>query len=150
MEQPTEIPIYFHFLNPITFSHRTCLKKFIWHLFLQEGIALETLNYIFCSDTYLYQMNVSYLKHDTYTDIITFPLSPYNAPIISDIYISTDRVKENALFYHTSQNKELHRVIFHGALHLCGYKDKTVAQKNRIREKENFYLNQYFVSRETL
>jgi len=119
-------------------------------MFKHENTALEKLDYIFCSDTYLINLNQTYLKHDTYTDIITFPLSTPPAPVLSDVYISIDRVKENASTLKTTFTQELHRVIFHGALHLCGYMDKSKIEKKLMRKKEDFYLSSYFVSRETL
>jgi probable rRNA maturation factor len=96
---------------------------------------LGYMSYIFCSDVYLHQINVEYLQHDTYTDIITFPLK--KKPIEGDIFISLDRVRENAQTFGVSFEHELHRVIIHGALHLCGYKDKTPAQRKRMTELEN-------------
>lgn len=119
-------------------------------LFKEEHIALERLDYVFCTDSYLLELNRTHLNHDTYTDIITFPLSAPNDPVISDIYISIDRVKENAATLNNPFAKELYRVIFHGALHLCGFKDKTKKEKQLMREKEEFYLGSYFVPRETL
>ncbi|MCF8448607.1 MAG: rRNA maturation RNase YbeY [Taibaiella sp.] len=100
------------------------------------------LTYIFCDDTYLLQMNRQYLEHDTFTDIITFDLSEHNT-LIGELYISIERVKDNAAKYHTTQNDELHRVIFHGALHLCGFKDKKEADKAVMRQKENECLDAY-------
>lgn len=144
------IPIHFHFLTSITLRHRNSLKNFIQLLFHQENVQLQVLNYIFCSDAYLAEINLRYLNHDTYTDIITFHLSQPNKPIIGDIYISVERVKENAIAFQTTFKEELHRVIFHGALHLCGYTDKSNKQKKLMRQKEEFYIKQYFVSRETL
>jgi rRNA maturation RNase YbeY len=94
-------------------------------------------------------LNKTHLNHDTYTDIITFELSPKNEALIADIYISVERVKENAQSFTTSFQKELHRVIFHGALHLCGYKDKSKKQSQLMRFKEEENLILYFVSRET-
>jgi rRNA maturation RNase YbeY len=143
--------IQFHYVNGAVFlTHRTALKSFICKLFKKESIHVEELHYIFCSDHYLLQLNKDFLKHDTYTDIITFTLSESNTPIIGDIYISTDRVRENAKAVNTTFTNELHRVVFHGALHLCGYKDKTKTQKALMRQKEDACLQQYFVSRETL
>jgi rRNA maturation RNase YbeY len=90
------------------------------------------------------EINKQYLNHHYYTDVITFDLTPNKKePILSDIYISTERVKENAKTYQSTIVKELHRVIFHGVLHLCGYKDKTNKQKEEIRQKENDYLRDY-------
>lgn len=94
------------------------------------------INFIFCSDNYLHQLNIDYLEHDTLTDIITFP---YNQPplISGDIFISIDRVKENARLYNVPFAQELHRVIIHGILHLCGYRDKTTDEQAAMRTKEN-------------
>jgi rRNA maturation RNase YbeY len=125
------------------------LKSFLLSLIQKEGKEVDHINIIFCDDTYLININKEYLKHDTYTDIITFELSLNNAPILSDIYISIERVKENARSYDSSFTKELHRVIFHGCLHLCGYKDKKNEEELKMREKENLYLNQYLVPRGT-
>ena len=142
--------IQFHYLiNPFHFPDRNKLKSFLISLIQKEGKEVDQINIIFCDDTYLININKEYLKHDTYTDIITFELSLNNAPILSDIYISIERVKENARSYDSSFNKELHRVIFHGCLHLCGYKDKKNEEELKMREKENHYLNQYLVPRGT-
>lgn len=143
--------VQFHFLNPISVvQNRTRLKAFIRQLFKNEKVLLESLTYVFCSDAYLHRLNKEYLNHDNYTDIITFPLSKQNSPVVSDIYISAERVKENAAILNTTFKKEIHRIIFHGALHLCGYLDKTKADKNLMRKKENTYLEEYFVPRETI
>lgn len=145
------MPIHFHFItSQFTLKDRNSLKSFIYLLFKQEGKEIDTVNYIFCTDDYLLELNKSYLKHFTLTDIITFELSKPAEPALSDIYISIDRVKENAKTFQIPFNKELHRIIFHGALHLCGYKDKSKNNKLIMRQKEDFYLNQYFVSRGTL
>jgi probable rRNA maturation factor len=96
---------------------------------------LGYISYIFCNDAYLHQINVEYLQHDTYTDIITFPLK--KKPLEGDIFISIDRVRENAQTFGVSFEHELHRVIIHGALHLCGFKDKSPAQRKRMTELEN-------------
>src|SRR6202000_2206007 len=91
-------------------------------------------------DDYLREINRQYLDHDYYTDIITFDLSEKGQSINAEIYISVDRVRENARKFGSSLRQELHRVIFHGALHLCGYKDKTSAQEKEIRKMEEKYL----------
>ena len=136
--------IHFHYISTnFTFTNRNVLKQFILQLISKEGKQVETINYIFCSDNYLLKINKEYLKHNTYTDIITFKLSERNHPLLSDIYISVDRVKENACSFQTPFSKELRRVIFHGALHLCGYKDKTVLQIKLMRQKEEEYLKLY-------
>jgi probable rRNA maturation factor len=143
--------IHFHATNgPLNLKQRTKLKGFITYLFDAEKTALEELHYIFCSDEYLLHINQQFLYHDAYTDIITFNLAAPSEPIISDIYISTDRVKENAGLLNTSFSLELHRVILHGALHLCNYRDKSKKEKDIMRQMEDLYLSQYFVSRETI
>jgi len=142
--------IHFHFLTqPFFFRRRKELKIFLLGLFKKEGKKIKDINYIFCTDKYLLSLNKTHLKHNTYTDIITFELSPKNENLIADIYISVERVKENAQSFVTSFEKELHRVIFHGALHLCGYTDKTKKQSQLMRLKEDENLGLYFVPRET-
>ena len=124
--------IQFHYLVPaFFFPRRNGLKSFLLKQLKKEGKGVEAINYIFCDDAYLLQVNQQYLNHNTHTDIITFELSPKGQPLIADIYISVERVKENAAAFHTSFIKELHRVIFHGALHLAGYKDKKVEENER-------------------
>jgi probable rRNA maturation factor len=143
--------ISFHYTTePFYFPNRNQLKEFLQFLFKAEKKELDSLSYVFCTDEYLYEYNKTYLKHYTLTDIITFELSGKNEPIIGDIYISIDRVKENSKTHNTSFIKELHRVIFHGALHLCGYKDKSSEQQKLMRQKEEHYLNAYFVPRDTV
>lgn len=144
--------IHFHFLyTSFYLPRRDRLKDFILELIEKEGRQTEHINYIFCNDEYLLAINQEHLQHDTFTDIITFDYSTNKKEkIVSDIYISIDRVKDNAQLYHTTFQKELLRVIFHGVLHLCGYKDKTKDAQQLMRSKEDYYLNQYFVSRETL
>ena len=101
----------------------------------KEGKQLGTISYIFCSDDYLLKMNIEYLNHDTLTDIITFPYN--NDPIEGDIFISIERVKDNAQDYKVNFETELHRVMIHGILHLCGYKDKTKMDALLMRQKED-------------
>jgi rRNA maturation RNase YbeY len=127
----------------VNFTNRAQLKKYIQLLFKKEGEKLESINYIFCTDKALLEINRQFLTHDFYTDIITFDLSETNA-IQAEIYISVDRVRDNALKLGVSFKSELHRVIFHGVLHLCGYKDKTKGEKEKMRDKEEFYLARYF------
>ncbi len=91
---------------------------------------MAELQYIFCSDAYLLDINREYLQHDFFTDIITFDLSEKGQPINAEIYISVERVRDNAANYNSSFRKEIHRVIFHGVLHLCGYKDKSQKMPN--------------------
>lgn len=113
-------------------------------LFKQEGFVLKQLNIIFCTDKALLEMNRKFLKHDYFTDIITFPLSDKKQPIEAELYISVDRIKENARINNETFTRELHRVIFHGCLHLLGYNDKSSQQIKRIRERESHYLRLYF------
>jgi rRNA maturation RNase YbeY len=117
-----------------------------------EGNTIEALSFVFCSDDFLLQINRDFLSHDYYTDIITFDLSNNDSGAIAgEVYISVDTIRENSRRYSTSITRELHRVMFHGVLHLCGYKDKTKTQKLVMRQKEDYYLNQYFpVSRGTV
>lgn len=137
--------IQFHYLEKsFNIPTRTFLKAFIVKIFKKEGFKAEAVNYIFCSDKYLIDLNRTFLKHNTYTDIITFQYSESSEPVISDIYISIDRVRENAKLFQSTFIKELHRVMFHGALHLCGYKDKTKADRILMRSMENDYLNKMF------
>lgn len=128
-----------------TFNQKNRLKAFIETLFSAEGKHLEALNYVFCSDSYLLGINQTYLQHDTYTDIITFDLSEFKGkqPVVGEIYISTERVAENALTFATSKQDEMLRVIFHGALHLCGYKDKTKSDSILMRQKEAEYIHKF-------
>jgi len=150
MSKANKGQIFFHYLvDPFHFERRTALKVFIRKLLEQEGKRLDTINYIFCSDEYLLNLNKKHLKHDTLTDIITFEFNLAGEPLLSDIYISIERVNENAVLFHSSFKRELHRVIFHGALHLCGFKDKTPEQSQLMRSKEEEYLRRWFVSRGT-
>ena len=107
----------------------------------QEGFELQELNFIFCSDEYLYRMNMEYLNHDTYTDIITFDNSEEEKHIEGDIFISIDRVKDNAKEIKSPFEDELDRVIIHGVLHLMGLKDKTSDEKEEMRKKEETCLS---------
>lgn len=107
----------------------------------REGATLTSLSYIFCSDEYLRQVNIQYLGHKTYTDIITFNYNPSERELDGEIYISVDRVRENAETFKTDFKTELHRVIIHGVLHLVGFNDKTKTEKSRMREKEDSYLS---------
>jgi probable rRNA maturation factor len=119
---------------------RTKLKSFLNALFIKERKQLGELNYVFCSDDYLLDINRRFLSHDYYTDIITFDISESKAEVIGEVYISIDRVKDNAVQLQQTTQRELLRVIIHGALHLCGYKDKTKAQQKIMRQKEDNYL----------
>ena len=143
--------IRFHFLvKPFFFPNRTRLKEFLHKLTHKEGKTVEAINYIFCDDAYLLLLNRTHLQHDTYTDIITFELSEAGEALLAEIYISVERVKDNAREFSAPFLTELHRVIFHGALHLCGYKDKTEVDVVKMRAMEEHLLHTYFVPRNTV
>lgn len=133
----------------VSLRNRTILKSFIVSIFKKEQKKLDSINFIFSTDSAVLKINRDYLKHNYLTDIITFPLSEPGKPISADVYISFDRVLENSNCLNTSLTEELHRVIFHGALHLCGYSDKTKSEKFIMRSKENYYLSKYFGRRFT-
>jgi len=134
--------ISFFFDNTsVTLKNRTGLKSFIEGIFRKEKRRLGSLNYIFCTDKKLLEINRQWLAHDYYTDIITFDLSESQA-VEGEIYISIDRVRANAKAHSVSIKEELSRVMIHGALHLCGYSDKTEAEKAAMRNREDHYLNE--------
>lgn len=118
---------------------KTKLKLWIKSIVDKEKHVIGTLNYIFCSDDELLEINVKHLNHNTFTDIITFDYTE-DKKISSDIFISIDRVIENSKKFDTSFENELQRVMIHGALHLCGYKDKTKSDAELMRKKENWAL----------
>ena len=122
---------------------RTKLKSFINKQCLKEGIQIETLHYVFCSDDFVLDINKRFLNHNFYTDIISFDLSEQKGSLIGDVYISIDRVKENAKTEGNLYTHELLRVIFHGALHFCGYKDKKPADQKTMRSMEDKWLKAY-------
>ncbi|QMU31077.1 rRNA maturation RNase YbeY [Adhaeribacter radiodurans] len=117
------------------------VKNWIAQVIAEHQLIIDNITYIFCSDEYLYNINQTYLNHDTYTDIITFDNSDEEDTIESDIFISIDRVKENASQLNIPFQDELHRVIIHGVLHLIGYDDKDESSKAIMRQKENDYLS---------
>ncbi|MFD2161711.1 rRNA maturation RNase YbeY [Paradesertivirga mongoliensis] len=137
----SQIPVNF-FTEDISYTlkEKAHIRKWLKETICSEGKSLKELNFIFCSDNYLLQINQQYLSHDTYTDIITFDNSDDPKAIAGDIFISVERIKENAAKYKASERDELHRVIIHGALHLMGYKDKTKAHKTIMSDKEDQYL----------
>lgn len=137
--------IHFNYQVPVSaLSQRTKLKAFIDILCKKERKSIDEINFVFCSDDYLLTLNQQFLKHDTYTDIISFDYSENQGPLNGEIYISVERVKDNAAILGSTFRQELHRVIFHGVLHLCGYKDKLKADQLLMRQKEDFYLREYF------
>lgn len=136
----SSVDFYFEDVKPISI-HK---KILIWHINSLIKNELKTtgeVSVIFCSDEYLLQMNKNYLNHDYYTDIITFDYVEGDT-ISGDLFISLDRVNENAEKFNIPFLIELFRVIFHGTLHLAGYKDKTEDEQILMREKENYYLSE--------
>lgn len=135
-------------IKPFYFPDRKSLKKQLFMLFKEKRYRVQSLHYIFCSDDYLLNINKTFLKHHDYTDVITFDLNTSNVKhvVSGEIYISIDRVKENAVLFKTSFHRELLRVIVHGALHLCGYNDKTIEQKKHIRIMEDEFIAAYLKS----
>ncbi len=134
--------ILFHIQTKIKIPNKSLYKKWIKNLALQLGKRVGELNFIFCSDESLLELNQQYLQHDTLTDVITFDYSEEDF-IQGDIFISTERVQDNAKDFDVDFNTELRRVIAHGVLHLCGYKDKTKNDSKIMREKENWALSEY-------
>ncbi|MEX2591391.1 MAG: rRNA maturation RNase YbeY [Anditalea sp.] len=118
-------------------SGKQKIKKWLTQTATEEGFDIKDLNFIFCNDEYLYQMNVDYLDHHTYTDIITFDNAEEEKIIEGDIFISIERVRENAHLQKENFNHELHRVLSHGLFHLCGINDKSPEDKILMRLKEN-------------
>lgn len=131
------------FSEDIMFSLKEKVKRKNWlrQIAKEEGYSIGELNYIFCSDDYLHKMNVNYLEHDTLTDIITFDNSENPMIIEGDIFISVDRVKENAKDNGVKEITEFSRVISHGVYHLCGHKDKSQEEVKIMRSKEEFAIN---------
>jgi len=119
------------------------LKKYLFSIFKKENKSLHSLNIVFCSDNELLKLNREFLSHDFYTDVITFALNRKGEAIIGEIYVSIDRVGDNAKKNNETFKRELHRVIIHGVLHLCGYNDKTSKDRKLMKEKEETYLNNY-------
>ncbi|MDQ6889261.1 MAG: rRNA maturation RNase YbeY [Bacteroidota bacterium] len=120
------------------------LKGFLISILIEEGQPFKQITFIFCKDEFLLKLNKKYLDHDTFTDILTFTLSGEKTALVSEIYISVERVRENAVKYEISYLRELYRVMIHGILHLCGYSDHNTALKAAMREREDFYLEKMY------
>lgn len=136
----SKIQIFYEDIRPIKI-HRNHIKKSIKNLINKELKLPGDLTVILCSDKYLLKINIEYLQHNYFTDIITFNYVDGNV-ISGDLFISIERVKENSAEFNTSLIKELYRVMFHGVLHLIGYNDKTADEKIVMREKEDLYLSE--------
>ncbi len=134
----SEISFFFEETKPIKLQKKV-LKNTVDFLIQNENKHAGEITVVFCSDDYLLKINEQYLNHNYYTDIVTFDYVE-NSVISGDLFISVDRVNENASQLGVNFDEELYRVIFHGILHLCGFKDKTNAEKRLMREKEDFYL----------
>ena len=133
------------FSEEIRFTLKEKLNRKSWlkKIATNAGFKIKELNYVFCSDEYLYQMNRDYLKHDTYTDIITFDNSEKKDELEGDIFVSIDRVRENAKTHNQEVETEMNRVLAHGLLHLIGYKDKTQEEVALMRLKEEESIKLY-------
>lgn len=141
MTPSNKTSIQFHsLLDDFKLKNKTVLKKTLMELAQKEGARLGTVNYIFCSDDYVLELNKTYLDHDFYTDILSFPMNM--EPVEGDIYISVERVKENASSFNTDFITELYRVIAHGLLHFLGYDDHTEENIRLMREKENEFIRE--------
>ena len=135
---------FFSLDRPARIKNVTQLKHFIESIFKQERLRLSSLNYIFCSDKTVLAVNKKYLSHDFYTDVITFDLTQNGEPITAEVYVSVDRIRENAKTLGVSIKSEVHRVLFHAALHLAGFDDKKKKAIEIMRHKEDKLLKQYF------
>jgi len=129
---------YYNEDSTFSLEHPQLISHWIKSVFSEENCEFVTINFIFCSDTYLHELNIKYLQHDTLTDVITFAYS--KTPVEGDIFISIDRIIENAKIYGVDTLTELYRVMVHGILHLIGYNDKTTEEQELMRNMENKYL----------
>lgn len=133
--------INFNYETNFSLPDESRLSNWIINVISEEGCILDEINYIFCDDVFLLKLNVEYLNHDTLTDIISFDNS-IGKIIQGDIFISVERVADNAKDFNVSLQEELHRVMVHGVLHFCGYKDKSESESMLMRQKENYYIKQ--------
>ena len=142
--------IYFHESNVrSSLLHRKDLKKFLLAVFKQERRRVERIDVIFCNDKYLFSLNKSFLNHAYKTDTLSFLLSDDKLPIIGDIYISIQRITANSRDLNIAYKNELLRVIIHSCLHLCGYEDTPRTCAVKMETRQEYYLKQWIVSRET-
>jgi len=132
--------IAFNSITDFKLTNVDAITEWVRFAVLKEEFTAEDINYIFCDDGYLLELNIKHLKHNTLTDIISFNDS-LGRLISGDIFISIDRVRENATKFNVSFDDELHRVMIHGILHFCKYNDKTAVEKKVMREKEDYYLS---------
>ncbi|MEL0651785.1 rRNA maturation RNase YbeY [Algibacter sp. TI.3.09] len=132
--------INFNYEIDFNLEEEEVVSKWIIDAISNEGFKLEEINYVFCDDEYLHKLNVEFLDHDTLTDVISFDYS-VGKIVQGDIFISVERVIDNAKDFEVKFDSELKRVMVHGVLHYCGYKDKTESDASLMREKEEYYLN---------
>lgn len=127
-------------------KQKRALSKFITDEIILKHLEVQQvdINYIFCNDESLLEKNIAFLDHNTLTDIITFDLSATEEDLMAELYISVDRVADNAAAFGVSYEQELHRVIFHGILHLCGFKDKSDKDAKEMRRQEDLCIRAYF------
>ena len=133
--------INFNYETKFKLDNEQSILRWVSGVITSEGFKEDEINYIFCDDNYLHKLNVEFLSHDTLTDIISFDYS-IGKNLQGDIFISIERVRDNAQDFEVSFESEINRVIVHGILHYCGYKDKSEEDANIMRGKENFYLEQ--------
>ena len=138
-------PIFFHFDNTsFSLRNRKRLKNFVAQIFKSKKKGLVSLTYVFSTDRRVLEINRQYLNHDFFTDVITFNLSDSGRDVQGEVYVSTDRVRQNSKTFNVSFSGELYRVMFHAALHLCGYRDKTTKEKAIMKKEEDRCLAEYF------
>lgn len=121
-------------------TQKSAVRDWLQQAVDDHNRGVREVNYIFCSDQHLHSINKRFLRHDTYTDIITFDYAE-NDDLRADVYISIDRARENAATYEVSVVDEVHRLLIHGLLHLLGYADKTSTEQERMRSQEEYYLS---------
>lgn len=136
--------ILFHYETDFLLENEDTYQSWIETVILSEQKMVGEINYIFCDDDYLHDINVKYLNHNTLTDVISFDYSEFDT-ISGDIFISIDRVRENAQNFNIDFSQELLRVMAHGILHYCGYKDKSESEVSLMREKENEKIELFHV-----
>ena len=143
--------IHFHFQKPTSLLNRRLLKSFISDIFEKEEKEVGQIDFVFCDNAYLLGINQTFLKHDYFTDVVSFNLTDTgSSKIEGEIYISVDMVRENSVRFKVSFARELTRVIFHGILHLCGYDDLKQRDKLLMKRKENFYIAAFLDSTENI
>lgn len=140
---PSDLGIHF-FYEEVSFELiEETTTKWLTTVVETEDKVLRSIRFIFCKDAYLHQINIDYLDHDTLTDVITFPYAEEEDIVDGEIFISVDRIAENAKTFRITFEQELNRVMVHGVLHLCGYDDKDKKAKEKMTEKEDFYLERF-------